>query len=324
MENYKEDILSTRCGYLGSSDAQMMAQVDLMGRVPKTAYKRLAICKNLIPPQDGVKTRAMEFGDFIEQSIFVNLSANNHHYQSNPRWESVKYSRKNVKCISHPDIVLVDDDNKTLHVWEVKATKDSIEETRHKYRAQLYHHLLLAKEIATKTRYRVRLYLCHYNTNDVDIDAPFEFDPSRLTIKETKFSVPVFDLANAMDIIDSFLDTFNEYYEEDIVDATLLPMPIQEQFAQMSIYLREIKDRESKLDKFKAALYDFFSEKGIKRVACDDFSFTLVAPTESVSVDYKEMFAKEIEEKTPYKAKRLKEQYKKVTKKKGYIAIKVK
>lgn len=324
MENYKDDILTTRCGYLGSSDAHMMAQVDLMGRVPKTAYKRLAICKNLIPPQDGVKTRAMQFGDFIEQSIFAHLSANDSRYESNPRWESVKYSRKNVKCISHPDIVFVDDANKTLHVWEVKTTKDSIEETRHKYRRQLYHHLLLAREIAEKKRYRVRLYLCHYDTNGVDIDAPFEFDPSRLTIRETKFAAAAFDLANAMNIIDAFLDTFTEYYEEDIVDATLLPMPIQEQFAQMSIYLREIKDRESKLDRFKAALYDFFTEKGIKRVACGDFSFTLVAPTENVTVDYKELFANEIEAKTPVKAKHMKEKYKKVIKKKGYITIKVK
>ena len=90
----------------------------------------------------------------------------------------------------------------------------------------------------------------------------------------------------------------------------------------LRFFLREIKEREAKVDAFKAKLYDFLSERGIKKVSCDDFSFTVVAPTQQVSVDYKNLFTQEIEAKRPRVARQLKEKYKKTTNKKGYVIIK--
>ena len=58
-------------------------------------------------------------------------------------------------------------------------------------------------------------------------------------------------------------------------------------------------------------------------MACDDFSFAVVAPTQQISVDYKALFTQEIEAKKPRVAKQLKEKYKKTTNKKGFVLIHV-
>ena len=62
--NYKEEIVSSRKGAMGGSDATMLAQIASIGFVPKSAQKRLAICKGLIERED-IVTTAMAFGDYI-------------------------------------------------------------------------------------------------------------------------------------------------------------------------------------------------------------------------------------------------------------------
>ena len=67
----------------------------------------------------------------------------------------------------------------------------------------------------------------------------------------------------------------------------------------------------------------FMTDKGIKSIKSDAWSITRVDATESVSVDYKGIFEKEIESKRPYVARRLKEEYKTTTPRKGYVVVKV-
>ena len=49
VKDYKQEIAATRVGCLGSSDGKLLAQVDSLGKVPKSAYKRLAVVNGLIP-----------------------------------------------------------------------------------------------------------------------------------------------------------------------------------------------------------------------------------------------------------------------------------
>lgn len=324
--SYKEDIINTRVGCLGGSDARMLAQVDINGQVPKSAYKRLAICKGLAA-QEEITNRAMEYGDFIENKIFESLASNDKRYESNPCWVSEKYSRKNVKCIDHVDIVLRDEAKKVLYVWEVKTSKHNFEVVRQDYKAQLYHHYLLAQEKISKEEkpreWRVKINLVHYDTSGLDLDAPFMFEPQRITIKEVKFIHKVFDLARAMDLVDEFLDDFDFYSENEVVASNMLPEKIQEQFMQIADVMRNIKAQEERVEQFKQKLYDFMVEKGIKGVSGDDYTFTVVLPTKQVSFDAKAYMA-DFEAKHPTKAKRIREQYKKEVNKKGYLTIKVK
>jgi hypothetical protein len=162
-----------------------------------------------------------------------------------------------------------------------------------------------------------------YDTNG--IEEGHEYDPSRLTVRKLrmleKYSKS-YHLAEAMDIIDSFLETFTEYYEDE-VDGNLLPEKVKEEFNQVTTFLTEIKEREKKVDDFKKKLTEFMVSKGIKGIKTDAWAITLVNESESVSVDYKAIFANEIEAKKPRIANKLKKQYKKVTKKKAYIKISI-
>ena len=326
QQDYKNEIRSSRCGALGSSDGKLILQVAESGVIPKSAYKRLAVCKGLIEQEDIPYTAAVRAGDELEMLVFEHLKANDDRYQSNPCWVSKKYSRKNVKLLTHPDIVLQDDENKILNVYEVKCTKFTFEQTRDTYKAQLVIHWVIANEIAKELGgYKVKLSLVHYSTEGMNLEEGFEFDPSRLTVKTLRNMEKLsksYHISDAMDVIDNLLETFTEYYEQEEVDANLLPANVQSQFSEVAQFLKEIKEREVKIDAFKAKLYDFLSERGIKKVACDDFSFTVVAPTQQVSVDYKNLFTQEIEAKRPRVARQLKEKYKKTVNKKGYVIIK--
>ncbi len=321
---HKAEIISTRVGCLGSSDARMLAQVDSLGAVPQSAYKRLALCKGLIE-NDNITNRAMEFGDFVENQIFEHLSHSDSRYKSNPCWVSERYSRKNVKCIDHIDIMLADEEKQILYAWEVKASRYTTEQVRQDYKAQLYHHALMAKEQAMKLgrKWRTKVYLVHYDASGIDLDMPFEFDSRRMTIKEVKFINPVFDLGRAMDIVDEYLDGLEFYSDNEIVPAGLLPEKVQEQFMHIADVMREIKEQEERVDAFKQKLYEFMVDKGIKSVAGDDYSFTIVAPTQSVSFDAGAFLA-DYEQKYPRKAKKIKEQFKKVTNKKGFLKVSIK
>lgn len=326
MENYKDDIIATRTGCLGGSDARLIQSVAEAGKIPQSAMKRLAVCKGLAE-QPQFTNPAIEFGNYVESMVFESLHSQDERWQSNPCLVSTKYSKPNCKVIDHVDLYLQDDDKKTITIGEVKATRSNYAQTYDEYKWQLLHHYLLGCEKAKELGgYRVKVMLCHYCTDGIDLTQPFEFDPSRLAVKMLRNMEKLsksYHLAEAMDIVDTFLENFTEFYEQDEVDANLLPANVQSQFLQVAQFLREIKEREDKVAAFKTKLYDFLSERGIRKVACDNFSFTVVAPTQQISVDYKALFTQEIEAKKPRVAKQLKEKYKKTTNKKGYVVIKI-
>ena len=326
MENYKLEIEQTRIGCLGSSDAKMVAMIQNLGNVPKSCYERLAIVKGLRPQKDHIGTDAMRMGDRIENEIYAYLTANGKPYQSNPMWESKKYSRKNVKAISHPDFVLKDDDAKILYVYEVKASKYPTTQVRQEYKCQLYWHYQFAlekiKEFDDK-QWRTKVFLVHYDTSNIDDFYQHEFEVSRLTIQEVRFHSPSFDISRGMDIIDEFLDEFTEYYEEDEVDANMLPEKVYEQFVAVCDTMKKMKEMESSIDAFKKRVYEFMQEKGIKGIKNEEFSITRVDPTESVSFDYK-AFLDDYAKDHPTKCRALKRKYEKRTQRRGYASIKVK
>lgn len=323
-KNYKDEIVATRSGCLGSSDGKLIQNVWQQGGVPKSAYERLAVVKGLIESSEKPKTAEMRYGDFIEQQIFTHLAMSNKggECESNPLWISKRYSRRNVKLICHPDIVRVDKKKKCLYVYEVKATKFNVKATRETYRAQMFIEHELAREVALElgSEWTVQLFLVHYDTSKDDVGAPF--DPERMTLYRMRFS-SIFNIGHAMDIIDAFLDTFNDYYRGDEVDSAYMPTSVQKEFAVATTLLREIKEREKEVEKFKEKLYSFMLEKNIKSIKNEEWSITRVDETESVSFNAK-AFLEDYEKKYPRKAAKLKKEYEKRTKRKGYVNIKIK
>lgn len=326
MFEYKKEIVESRTGCLGSSDARMLSQIAKLGSVPKSAYDRMAVVKGYTEKQDDLNTAAVRYGNEIEMAIFNHLTATDKRYQSNPMWVSEKYSRPNVKCIAHPDIVLDDEENKVLTVYEVKTSKKTIEELKVEYRAQIYLQLLLAKEIVEKRSraWRVRMFLVHYDTTGLDLDEHNEFDPKRLSIHRVLAHSNCFDLVAAMDIVNTFLETFTtqDAKKGEIVDVEYLPTEVQQRFTAMASIFREIKERERKIDEFKEKLYQFLTKRGIAKVKCDDFSFAVVLPTRSIQFDAK-AFWEDYANEHPDEVDEILAKYKKEVNKKGYVQIRV-
>lgn len=326
MYDHKEDVINTRKGCLGGSDAKMIAQIVENGSIPKSAMKRLAVCKGLIE-HENFTNKYMEMGNFIEDAIYQNLVSVDPRWQSNPCLVSKKFSRPNVKIIDHVDYMLQDDEKKVLTIGECKSTRLDFKQTKEEYMWQLRHHWLLASEYAKELGgYKVVLQLVHYFTEGLELDEPFEFDPSRLTVKTLKGmekEVKNYNLSQGADMIDEFLETFNEYYEDDEVPYEYLPANVKTQFDQIAVALAEIKEREDKVAQFKEKLYEFLVQKNVKGIRSDVWSITRVDATETSSFDAKK-FLEEYTKEHPTLASRLKKKYNKVAKRKGYVTIKLK
>lgn len=323
MENYKQEIIQTRKGCLGGSDAKMLQQVDQLGCVPKSAYKRLAVCKGLIE-NENITTKVMEFGDFIEQSIYEHLVTVDDRYQSNPCLVSKRYSTEEVKIIDHVDFMLKDDENKMLLLYECKASKFTIDQVRNLYECQLYHHYILGSELAKELGgYKVRVMLVYYNTSDIDFDSPWVFDSSRMTVRPVRFPRVAFDMKNAVNIISDFLSGFTTFYQDEEIDSTLLPTAVKDEFDAVTNIISEIKEREQKADEFKKKLCKFMLDKNIKSIKNENWSITLVGETETVTFDGKK-YISDLSESHPRKAARIKKQYERRTKKSAYVTIKIK
>jgi len=325
MENYKENIAATRLGCLGSSDGRVLLQVAVANCVPKSAYKRMAVVKGLIPQEEIPRTDAIKAGDDVEMMVFNHLKAMDDRYESNPLWVSEKYSKKNVKLISHPDLVLVDEEHKAINVYEVKTTKFNYEQTRQTYKAQLFIHNVIAKEKAIErgSEWTARLFLVHYSTDGLDLSQGVDFDPSRLTIKRVQFASAFFDVNKAMTIVDAFLDDFTEYYDGDEIDSEYLPDIVKQEFDVITNALAEIKEREQKVEEFKSRLFAFMDIHNIKSIKNDNWSITRVDATESHTFDYKEFLA-DYAKKHPRACKKLTSDFDKVVKRKGSVQIRLK
>ena len=325
MNEQKQEIINTRKGCLGGSDARMLMSIADIGSIPNSALKRLAICKGLKEPEQFTNA-AMEFGNFIEECVFKSLHDTDERWQSNPRIASEKYSRKNVKCIDHVDFLLQDDEKKELTLGECKATRLTFQQTRDEYIAQLYHHYLLGSEIAKKIGYKVKVVLCHYLTDGVDVANERDFDPSRLTVKVLRNMDKLssqYKLAEAMDIVDKFLETFDSYYDGDEIPYELLPVSVKEQFDKATELLTEIMQREEIVDKFKEKLYEFLLEKNIKSIKNDAWTITRVDASSTKQFNSKK-YLSDFAAKHPRKFKKLREKYESLVNRKGYVKISIK
>ncbi len=322
MYEYKDEIIASRVGCLGASDADLICNVATIGFIPKSAMKRLAIAKGIIQPQDNFKTDAMELGDHIEMCIFEMLHNQDARWQSNYRLESKAYSRDNLSLIAHIDFFLKDDDKKEIRIVECKATKDNFVATKERYTNQLFVQYVLGNEYAKSLGkgWKVKLSLCHYCTEGYN----GEFDVNNMTIKGVRFHAKPFDIGKGMSLISSYMKDMEYYGDGDEeIDANMLPADVKQQFDAMTNILREIDERNNQVEIFKRKLYDFFFEKGIKSVKNESYSITLVEPATSISFDHKH-FLSDYEKEHPRKYVELLNKYKRETQRRGYIKIKVK
>jgi hypothetical protein len=321
MENnygYKDEIISSRVGNLGGSDARILAAIAKNGCVQRAQVERLAIAKGLYE-RPNITNIAMQYGDFIENMIYDSLVQVDERWESNKCFRSQKYGREGLGLLVHIDFSLFDESrDKPLLLWvECKATTTDIEQTYKDYKEQLYVEYVLGKELAEQLGADFKLELCHYDASvmfEDEFQLQFAFDPDKISRKKVIFKKPVFDISSGMDIAAQYVSEMTEYKREEI-DWDYLPAEVQEQMKQVNNILVSIKEKQDSIEEFKSRFYDFLCKNEIKSVKTPYFTISRV--DESVSIQFdKVRFTAEHPE--------LAAKYQRAVKKKGYVLIKPK
>ena len=321
MENnygYKDEIISSRVGNLGGSDARILAAIAKNGCVQRAQVERLAIAKGLYE-RPNITNIAMQYGDLIENMIYDSLVQVDERWESNKCFRSQKYGREGLGLLVHIDFSLFDESrDKPLLLWvECKATTTDIEQTYKDYKEQLYVEYVLGKELAEQLGADFKLELCHYDASvmfEDEFQLQFAFDPDKISRKKVIFKKPVFDISSGMDIAAQYVSEMTEYKREEI-DWDYLPAEVQEQMKQVNNILVSIKEKQDSIEEFKSRFYDFLCKNEIKSVKTPYFTISRV--DESVSIQFdKVRFTAEHPE--------LAAKYQRAVKKKGYVLIKTK
>lgn len=321
MENnygYKDEIISSRVGNLGGSDARILAAIAKNGCVQRAQVERLAIAKGLYE-RPNITNIAMQYGDFIENMIYDSWVQVDERWESNKCFRSQKYGREGLGLLVHIDFSLFDESrDKPLLLWvECKATTTDIEQTYKDYKEQLYVEYVLGKELAEQLGADFKLELCHYDASvmfEDEFQLQFAFDPDKISRKKVIFKKPVFDISSGMDIAAQYVSEMTEYKREEI-DWDYLPAEVQEQMKQVNNILVSIKEKQDSIEEFKSRFYDFLCKNEIKSVKTPYFTISRVDEAISMQFD-KVKFASEHPE--------LVAEYQKEVKKKGYVLIKTK
>lgn len=316
--DYKNDIINSRIGSLGSSDGKVLAAIAKNGCVQRGQVERLAIAKGLYE-RPNITNIAMQYGDFIENMIYDSLVQVDERWESNKCFRSQKYGREGLGLLVHIDFSLFDESrDKPLLLWvECKATTTDIEQTYKDYKEQLYIEYMLGKELAEQLGADFKLELCHYDASvmfEDESQLQFAFDPDKISRKKVVFKKPVFDISFGMDIASKYVSEMTEYKREEI-DWDYLPAEVQEQMKQVNNILVSIKEKQDSIEEFKSRFYDFLCKNEIKSVKTPYFTISRV--DESVSIQFdKVRFTAEHPE--------LAAKYQRAVKKKGYVLIKTK
>lgn len=316
--DYKNDIINSRIGSLGSSDGKVLAAIAKNGCVQRGQVERLAIAKGLYE-RPNITNIAMQYGDFIENMIYDSLMQVDERWESNKCFRSQKYGREGLGLLVHIDFSLFDESrDKPLLLWvECKATTTDIEQTYKDYKEQLYIEYMLGKELAEELGADFKLELCHYDASvmfEDESQLQFAFDPDKISRKKVVFKKPVFDISFGMDIASKYVSEMTEYKREEI-DWDYLPAEVQEQMKQVNNILVSIKEKQDSIEEFKSRFYDFLCKNEVKSIKTPYFTISRV--DESVSIQFdKVRFTAEHPE--------LAAKYQRAVKKKGYVLIKTK
>lgn len=283
MENYKIDIIETRTGGLGSSDAKMVSKVGKTGKLSYSDRERVAVMLGLQEPANFTNA-AMENGDYIEGQIFDSLKKAYPNAKSNPYYKHKSLSNQlgfNVFC--HIDFEVVIDDR--LVWYECKASRYSIDQVRAEYDDQLRWEYMLLNEKARDLCLRPVLNLIHYRVENYG-----EYIPENLSQTQVSFNDGYDEyIVKGLDLIRQAIRDGFTFTPKADVSAEDLPVVIASQVALARQKLREAAELTAEVDAFKEAALQYCLERGIKSIKGDGLSIIVKDEYTSSRVDSKKL-----------------------------------
>ena len=314
MTDNKTEILQTRIGGLGSSDAPMVYRIGLRGEISEADKYRIAVLLGLKESKI-FSTEATRLGTEIENRIFDFLKLSNPDYISNPKYESKELSKKyGFSIFNHIDYEL--EEEKTITWFENKAVLETeLDKIFNKYVTQLAWHFMLLKEKAKKLNKDYYLYLTKFDTNGFNIEDPIDVNRLDFLPVNYKDVLPyILILENGLQIIKDAIPTF-EYIEPETIDANCLPQVQVDYMNEIAERLNIIEQHKLEVEEFKTKMYELMQENNIKSVKNEFFTMTVVNETTTMSFDSKRL---QKEKPDIYK------KYQKKGKKKGFLKITLK
>lgn len=307
--DHKDEIVKTRTGGLGSSDAAMVARIARRGNLTDSDRQRIAIMLGM-EEQREFTSIPTDFGNFIEEQIFNEIKKIYPDAVSNPYCKSESLSEKyGFRIFNHIDYEVVMENSL---VWiENKATIESFDETIEKYRTQLEWHKMLLDEKAKALNKKPVLMLSHYLVDGYGK----VFIPENLSIKKTDKNISSGEslFKKGFSIISEAIEDF-KYEPKEELYADNLPVNIQENLKQIQGCLIQMKEAEKTISDFKEKMRAIMIENNVRSITNDYFKIILVAETMTESFD-----KKSLEREYPDIASKFTKQ----SKKNSYIAFKI-
>jgi len=284
----KQEIVKSRVGGFGGSDAKMFYKVGLNGlsALSDTDKRRIAVALGQAEHVEIPTTEAMEAGNEFEKWLGSDIYTIKTGWKNNFYLVSNTVQARNFKLFAHPDFY--DDVNKIA--IEAKYTSSDIDTTINDYMPQLQWYYLLGVK---------NVYLVKGTQGE-------NFNKSEgRTIKRDDNYINI--LSEGIKIIDEFCDTFIYTEKDEWTEGDLLPH--EQRAAQLMYnYLEQIKIMEAEVEKSKQLLFDVMDKNGVKSIKSDKYVLTIVPESVRSTFDKKKLLKEhpEINEKDYLKTSKVK------------------
>jgi len=282
METYKTDIIATRMGGLGSSDAKMVAKIGKSQSLSYADRERIAQMKGLAERRQ-FTTAATENGDYIEQRIYESVKLIYPEAVSNPFYKSGKLSDKyGFDIFCHIDIEAVSGDD--LYWIECKATKADTAHTYDTYMHQLEWEHMLLEERAKELGKTPHLMLSHYHVTELG-----EYDTDNLTNREIE-PAPFIrkDIKAGLKHIASILPSFTWEPKQEL-EASDLPEQQRGALAKWLARQQKMKEWLDEDRQIKDGLFDMMAAMDVKSIRIDGAVFTIKEGYTTTKIDSKKV-----------------------------------
>jgi hypothetical protein len=298
---HRSEILNTRINSFGSSDAKMLYEIGLKGYVSKAYYRRLAVFKGLILP-DNISTFEMEVGNQREREIFEYYSSKNNVKEGvfNPKYVDNGANFLNsftatgdFTCHTHIDMRIDYKDVSGSCFYEIKTSKKTTAEILELYSAQLmWHFIILSDDTANFNK----LFLLHYNEDFTE--SAFNVVNITEIDKESDFYNKAGEFTK---IINDGLLTIDEFFQDPDIDQVLLSgvkekntlttlelgVEFQKQLVQITDFMRLSKEMEKLTVKLKSEVSAFMMSEGLDIWNFGDLKANLIKETSYSRFDEK-------------------------------------
>lgn len=294
LEKHQNEILNTRVGGLGGSDARLVASIANKGidNLSATNARRLATMLDLLPPVTIPVTPAMAAGhlfedyydDVVKGDIEVVPGIVDSCYLREDDIDGESYTReeylqhqgglKNFKAFAHADYTYHYDGG--FDVYELKFVNGkTIDEVAQTYYWQLQWYYMLG---AAKVR------LVH-GIGNVD---PFKVKGVQFKLID-KDEVAIETLKKGLQILDDAIESGWEptlRTEEKAEDTILL-----DDINEMESLLRQKEEIDSKIATIKERLMEYMMISGVDKIQCPQGNLSYSKPTITRTIDSKRLKA---------------------------------